>query len=1586
MMQRGMSIQSTDATGTVTKAVDDNRPAPGQEVTFTITIKGSAPAGAVLEFGDSYPLEFLEPVEAAPGATYVVSSSNLNLGPIAYSTNPTRNRQGLYLSPIVVATGEYAATFTVTFTVSDQAAFGLVFVGTASLYHVVASWSSDLLGGAATSLMVLPVTGTVTLEKSGEYLAPSVEHPFGLVEWSVVVTNTGEGALTDVTVVDNTVADLDCDPRTAGFQTVIASIAEDAAAITCTGTTPLTLADGGQTLVNEASVTATSVLAADPVTDTARAEVLAPELPVTTPTAQPWLPTVTDGSCVDGVFTAATFTAQTTAQSEGIQAYHFSPDPYDLLSTGGEVTMTAMKYPGIPWGDVDSNIWTVSGNDATATITIVAPPCFTITKGAIINGALRTGDITVAPGDSFSWYVEVHHTGGPAATITLEDEFPFPFFVGGHGRSQALFPCPNPSRTGINCTVLVQPGASGGYQAGAQISSVYMAPDHCGGSHANTASITAINGEPASIASNTVTLTIDCPTVTPVLPAPTPGSCLNGVHTPPAFDPTPPDGVAYAYEPELAEALTTGGDLAITATMTGFTGWGSLDSAVWTVDGATATATVSIVVNSCATADLQPPQVTQASCLDGQPGSPTLALPADGGGVTYAADPAGPYTPGQTVVITATLDPTGAAWPDPLPGEWQRVDVLTATWTVNLTTPDCPRLVVTKTVTSASSDLDLHDVVTYEVVVANGGNVPLANISVTDPLVADLDCENAPGGVLATGEELTCTASHEISEDDIQTGSFTNTARAEGTGGADDQAVEDDAAVTVTTVKSRPVVTLESSVAPASLNAPGEVMFSFTIQNTGNLSLTGVAMTLSLADPTRVDCDPNADGVQPLPANLAASSDPVTCTVPYAVSQNQIDSGTAIANTARVTSDQVASNESSVTVSIVQQPGLSLSKTVDPVTVDTPGTVNYTFVIQNTGNVTLTNVALVDPAIDLAAVDCGPADGTQDVPSTLEVGSDAVTCTAPHEIDQDQFNLRQPIVNTAQVTSDQVDSAESSATLTIVPVDGLSLVVSVDPSSVDAPGEVVFTFVIANGGSASVNGVELAASLVDHALLDCDPSDGVQPVPGVLDAGEEVTCTAAYAIDQDDIDAGTALTTTAQVTSNQVDSNESSATVSIEQRPAMTLEKAVEPATVDTPGDVTYTFVIQNTGNVTLTSVMLQDPAVDVATLDCDPATNDIQLLAGSLAVGAEVACTVLYAIDQNDLEAGTPIENTAQVTSDQANSNEATATISILQQPDIAVTKTVTSATTDLDAGDIVTYAITVTNIGNVTLSDVEVHDPGANTIDCGTMPDTLVPDAVVECTASTELTEAHLLAGSYTNHVSVSATFRAAPADSQPQARTFSFIQTDPMQTVEASASATVTMRAVEVGLAIEKTVEPAEPVKEGATLTYTFVVTNTGNVGLDDVTIDDPLLGLVWDEAYPDGLIGTLPRGESVTVTATYEVTPGDVTAGQVANEAVAVAIDPTCEPDDDTLTFLQAAEDACALQSDTSRVTVETVAEPAPVTPESTDPAASPVDEVVTSLPETGQGQATPTGLAGLLAALAAVLAMAAGLTRRETTRT
>src|SRR5690606_38863139 len=84
-----------------------------------------------------------------------------------------------------------------------------------------------------------------------------------------------------------------------------------------------------------------------------------------------------------------------------------------------------------------------------------------------------------------------------------------------------------------------------------------------------------------------------------------------------------------------------------------------------------------------------------------------------------------------------------------------------------------------------------------------------------------------------------------------------------------------------------------------------------------------------------------------------------------------------------------------------------------------------------------------------------------------------------------------------------------------------------------------------------------------------------------------------------------------------------------------------------------------------------------------------------------------------------------------------------------------------------------------------------------------------------------------------------------------------------------------------------DPAATGMAGDEVTYTFLVTNTGNTTLDGVALDDPLDGLS-EIAYGQwpGEDGVLAPGETVTASATYALTQTDVDAGAVDNTVTAV----------------------------------------------------------------------------------------------------
>ena len=84
-------------------------------------------------------------------------------------------------------------------------------------------------------------------------------------------------------------------------------------------------------------------------------------------------------------------------------------------------------------------------------------------------------------------------------------------------------------------------------------------------------------------------------------------------------------------------------------------------------------------------------------------------------------------------------------------------------------------------------------------------------------------------------------------------------------------------------------------------------------------------------------------------------------------------------------------------------------------------------------------------------------------------------------------------------------------------------------------------------------------------------------------------------------------------------------------------------------------------------------------------------------------------------------------------------------------------------------------------------------------------------------------------------------------------------------------------------------AGPYALGETITYSLVVTNTGNVTLTNVTVSDPKLGLNRN-------IGTLTVGEVVTLTDSYgPVSEADL-PGPIFNAAGVTGTPPVGPPTD------------------------------------------------------------------------------------------
>jgi uncharacterized repeat protein (TIGR01451 family) len=147
------------------------------------------------------------------------------------------------------------------------------------------------------------------------------------------------------------------------------------------------------------------------------------------------------------------------------------------------------------------------------------------------------------------------------------------------------------------------------------------------------------------------------------------------------------------------------------------------------------------------------------------------------------------------------------------------------------------------------------------------------------------------------------------------------------------------------------------------------------------------------------------------------------------------------------------------------------------------------------------------------------------------------------------------------------------------------------------------------------------------------------------------------------------------------------------QSPALGIQKTVAETSYSAVGDVlNYTVVVTNTGNVTLSNVVVVDPL-----------TGLNQTIA-SLAPTASQSFNTSYTIVQSDLDNGS-VGNTASASSGSVSVSDQVV-VNAVQSPALSIDKSV-AETSYSAVGDVLNYTVVVTNTGNITLSNVVVVDP---------------------------------------------------------------------------------------------------------------------------------------------------------------------------------------------------------------------------------------------------------------------------------------
>ena len=592
------------------------------------------------------------------------------------------------------------------------------------------------------------------------------------------------------------------------------------------------------------------------------------------------------------------------------------------------------------------------------------------------------------------------------------------------------------------------------------------------------------------------------------------------------------------------------------------------------------------------------------------------------------------------------------------------------------------------------------------------------------------------------------------------------------------------------TVISAPIITpflisemsIQKTAAPQNV-FPGEVIhYTFTVFNTGSTPLHNITVD----DPT-LGFHQLLSQLDPGMASEFFLDFVVPSNMPAGVFQNFV---TAF-------SDETGPMNAVANVNILALYNVQITKVPDRMVVNPGETVNYTITVSNLSNAPITNVVIEDSLTGFSTV--LPSMGQNSESSFI------VQYTVPPGTPGGSV-----ITNVASATPAETGPVSTTAEIVVTGVTALFIMKTVDHSTA-APGETInYSISVTNTGNIPLTNVHITDPMlaVDELFDTLNPGDTLQ-----IDVPFVVPVTAME---------GDIIHNTVTASSDQTGPEIANADVIITGASALELTKTVNPATAAPGSTVTYTFVITNSGNTTLTDVLLTDPMLSV--------DQDL----GTLGVGESRTVTLPFVIptgaSTNFVNIATvlghfgPIETLAQ----------AEAVVSLLL-PSFNLVKTVEP--TEALPGDTVQFIYTLTNTGNVPLTNIALSDPligftatvpsiAPGTSVGGSIPFTIPLDALEGATFTNVLT--------------------AAPQEVPAQ-----------------SASATVTVLGLP-SIELTKTADVSTAMP-GDTVNYTVTVTNTGNNNLISVGVGDDSLGL-------DAVIPVLAVGESRTFNLSMVIPPG------------------------------------------------------------------------------------------------------------------
>jgi len=728
------------------------------------------------------------------------------------------------------------------------------------------------------------------------------------------------------------------------------------------------------------------------------------------------------------------------------------------------------------------------------------------------------------------------------------------------------------------------------------------------------------------------------------------------------------------------------------------------------------------------------------------------------------------------------------------------------------------------------------------------------------------------------------------------------------------------------------------------------VLYEITVTNTGDENLDNIVITDDLLEPilTGPTESLSEDGILEVGEVWTYSAAYVT--TPQEKINDQVETMTSVSANVVGQPDQIVNDNDATIIPLPSCPlsdEIAVIKVGVPLEELEAGPgcnlVLYQFSVTSEGGNNLENVVLNDPLLGGDII--GPDGGDDNNNNVLEPGETWVYTVPYVTTIQDKFDeevINQAIV-TANIEGDPnsivIDLSDDNSVLENDPtVVGLPSCPSKTNIAVIKAGAaledieagpgcnlILYEFTVTNEGAEVLENIVLNDPLLGGDIAG--PSEGDDNNNGFLDLNEIWRYTAVYNITQEDLMNGffeNQATVSADIQGLNQMAIDLSDDNSVEEDDPTIIDLSfcdvpdiglIKTGTVvDIDGDgcvesILYTFTLTNTGNVDIDEITLEDDLLGgevPGPVDGTDANDD-----GILSVGETWTYEAIYAITQEDIDNANVINqatvngeivDTEIVVSDlshDANLDEDGPTRTPV--PDDACTEgsadiglIKTGAVVDIDGDgcvESILYTFTLTNTGGADIDEITVEDEllggevpgpvdGTDDNDDGILSvgETWTYEAIYAITQedidnASVINQATVNGEIVNTEIAVSDLSHDANLDEDGPTRT-------PVPD-DACTEGSAEIGLIKIGAVVD--IDGDGCVES---ILYTFTLTNTGGADIDEITLEDELLGgevpgpIDGTDANDDGILSV---GETWTYEAIYAITQQDIDNAAVVNQA-------------------------------------------------------------------------------------------------------